>query len=223
MRDAETDKDQSVQDYKLAVLVILISLGVVLQLGEIVELSGLINAARQYSERWWLGLLLVMIQILLFTFAMPGSSLVWISAALFSPLLSTLLIAAGTTLGGLSAYLFSRRLSLEWTHKVNASKIYRILSKEGNFVTLLALRVMPGFPHSLINYSSGILHLKLMHFIPATLVGASIKAHVYSVLIYNATTVAMDADKFDLSTVWPLSALSLALLAIILARYYLKK
>jgi len=87
-------------------------------------------------------------------------------------------------------------------------------------MTLFAVRVMPGFPHSVINYSSGILHLKLINFIPATLLGITIKAYVYSELIYKATTATFIAEDLAISDVWPLFVLSLVLLVIMLIRHY---
>ena len=206
--------------YKLTILVILVVLGFVLQQAGLIELSALISVAREYSDRWWLWFVLIAIQIALFTFAMPGSSLVWITAALFTPATSTLIFAAGTTLGGISAYLFSQRLSEEWSRTVRHSPVYKLLREQGNFMTLFAVRVMPGFPHSVINYSSGILHLKLINFIPATLLGITIKAYVYSELIYKATTATFIAEDLAISDVWPLFVLSLVLLVIMLIRHY---
>lgn len=207
--------------YKLIILIILVSLGVALQLTGTVDAERLITVARQYADHWWLAVLLVVIQTVLFTFAMAGSSMLWIIAALFTPVISTVIIAAGTTLGAVSAYLFSERLSDEWTQKIKYSRIYQLLQTESNFFTLFALRVMPGFPHSVINYSSGILKIKFINFIPAAIAGTAIKTYVYSVLIYNATTPGALTSTIDLSTVWPLLVLSLLILAAVFVKHYL--
>ncbi len=208
--------------YKIIILLVLVVTGVVLQLTGTIDSEQLISIARQYADHWWLGVALVVIQAVMFTFAIAGSSMVWISAALFPPVISTAIIVAGTTLGGVSAYLFSQHLSGEWTHKVKHSRIYRLLSKEGGFITLFALRVMPGFPHSVINYSCGFLHIRLINFIPAAILGTAIKTYVYSVIIYNATTAGALTRAIDISTVWPLLALSLLILAAIFLKRYLK-
>lgn len=207
--------------YKLLILIILLGLGIALQLGGVIDLERFVTVTRQYADRWWLAVLLVIIQTVLFTFALTGSSMVWITAALFTPLASTIIITAGTTLGGISAYLFSERLSADWTQKIKNSRIYKLLRREGNFISMLALRIMPGFPHSVINYSSGILQLKFINFIPATILGTAIKTYVYSVLIYNATTPDASTNSIDLSTIWPLLVLSLLLLAAIFIKHYL--
>jgi len=207
--------------YKLIILIILAGLGIALQLTDTVDPEQLIAVARQYADRWWLGVLLVLIQTVLFTFAMPGSSMVWITAALFSPHTSTAIITAGTTLGAISAYLFSEQLSEEWMQKVKLSRIYQLLQKEGSFFTLFALRVMPGFPHSVINYSSGILKINFINFLTAAIAGTVIKTYVYSILIYNVTTPGALTSTIDISTVWPLFALSILILFAIAVKHYL--
>lgn len=212
----------SLTHHKIIILLVLVVTGIVLQLTGTIDSIQLITIARQYADHWWLGVALVVIQSIMFTFAMAGSSMVWISAALFTPIVSTIIIVAGTTLGGISAYLFSENLSGEWTVKVKHSRIYQLLSKQGNFISLFALRVMPGFPHSVINYSCGFLHIKFINFIPAAILGTAIKTYLYSVIIYNATTPGALAGAIDISMVWPLLALSLLILAATIVKQYLK-
>jgi len=213
--------ETTLRHYKLIILIILVGLGLALQQTGTIDLEALIILARQYADRWWLGVLLVVIQTVLFTFAMAGSSLVWITAAIFTPVTSTTIIASGTTLGGIFAYLFSERLSEEWTQKIKFSQIYQLLQKESNFFTLFALRLMPGFPHSVINYSCGILKTRLIHFIPAAIAGTAIKTYVYSLVIYNATTPDTLTSTINLSSVWPLLALSSFILAVIAVKHYM--
>lgn len=208
--------------YKLIILVILVGLGLALQQTGAVDLEGLLILARQYADRWWLGVLLVVIQTVLFTFAMAGSSIVWITAAIFTPATSTAIIASGTTLGGISAYFFSERLSEEWAQKIKFSRIYQSLHKESDFFTLFALRVMPGFPHSVINYSCGLLKTRLISFILAAFAGTAIKTYVYSIVIYNVTTPDTLTSSINFSSVWPLMALSMLILAVIAVKHYLK-
>ena len=207
--------------YKLFILIILVGLGIILQLTGSIDPEQLIAVTRQYADRWWLAVLLVAIQTVLFTFALTGSSLIWIAAALFPPLTSTAIITTGTTLGSVSAYLFSQRLSVEWTQKIQNTRIYKLLQKEGNFLILYALRMMPGFPHSVINYSSGILKIKFINFIPAAMFGTAVKTYVYSLLIYKTTTPGTLSNSIGISTVWPLLLLSLLILAGVFVKHYL--
>lgn len=96
----------------------------------------------------------------------------------------------------------------EWIHRIENSHAYKLLHKQDNFFTLFALRVFPAFPHSLVNYSSGVLKVKLSHFIPAAFLGVGIKSYVYSDIVYNLTTTASIDDLFNVSTVAPLVLLS---------------
>ena len=211
----------TVSHYKLIILIALVVLGIALQLTGSIDLAELVAIARRYADHWWLGVLLVVIQTVLFTFAMTGSSMVWITGAVFTPISSTVIITAGTTLGGISAYLFSEKLSGEWTHKIKFLRIYQLLQKQGDFFTLFALRIMPGFPHSVINYSSGILKIKFINFIPAAITATAIKTYVYSILIYNTTTPGELTGTIDLSIIWPLLALSMLILLAISVKHFL--
>jgi len=123
--------------YKLIILITLVVLGITLQLSGTIDPEQLIAGARLYADSGWLGVLLVAVQTVLFTFAMAGSSIVWITAALFTPLTSTPIITAGTTLCAISAYFYSERLSGEWTQKIKNTRIYKLLRQGGNFLPCL--------------------------------------------------------------------------------------
>ena len=166
-------------------------------------------------------MLLIALQVVLFTFALAGSTLVWIFAALFSPLTSTIMITTGTTLGGTLAYLFSNKMSDEWVRKAQDSRVYHLLQQKGDLYTLLALRLMPGFPHSVINYSAGILKVGLTRFVPATIAGSAIKSYVYSSVIYNASLMENSTGDIEFRDIWPLLLLSILILAGIAVRNYL--
>jgi uncharacterized membrane protein YdjX (TVP38/TMEM64 family) len=205
--------------YKLLILILLVAFGIALQLSGCFDPLRLVTAARQYADQPWLIVLLVVVQTILFTIAAPGSSLVWVSAALYPPGASVWIITAGTTLGSITAYMFSAHLSYDWARKIESSNIYRLLQKESGFLTLFAFRLMPGFPHSIINYSSGILKVKFINFIPAAFAGTAIKAYIYSELIYNVTTPGSMTRSIDLATVWPLLVLSLLILIAMLIKH----
>lgn len=199
----------------------LVFVGIALQVSETIDIRQIINLARAYADVWWLGLLLVALQVVLFTFALPGSTLVWIFAALFSPLASTIMITTGTTLGGILAYLFSNKMSDEWVRKAQDSSVYQLLRERGDLFTLLALRLMPGFPHSVINYSAGILKVGLSRFVPATIAASAIKSYVYSSVIHNAALMENSSRDIEFRDIWPLLLLSLLILAGIALRNYL--
>ena len=186
----------------------LITAGILLDLAGMLDAEKMLNLARGYADQWWLVLLLILLQIILFTFALAGSFFLWIVAPLYPPAMAAFILAAGGTLGGITAYLFSRRLTDDWIRKIENSRTYKLLHKQDNFFALFALRVFPAFPHSLVNYSSGILKVKLSHFIPAAILGIAIKSYIYSRVIYNATTSVSVDDLLNISTYGPLILLS---------------
>ena len=205
--------------YKLLILAVLIAIGALLQLYGLLDPKELIAIARQYTDYWWLPVILVLLQVLLFTFALAGTVFLWVAAVLFPPLIASIILAAGATLGGISAYFFSATLSDEWVHRVENSHIYRILHKQDNFFALLAMRIMPAFPHGLVNYSSGILKVSLVNFVPATFIGIGLKSYVYAPVIYQAAGGASLADLLDITTFGPLVLLSVVILGGVILKY----
>ncbi|GMR07773.1 MAG: TVP38/TMEM64 family protein [Gammaproteobacteria bacterium] len=208
---------------KLLILCLLIAAGIILQISGSLEPDKLITVAREYSGNRWLIVILILLQVLFFTFALAGSIFLWVAATLYPPVTSTFILVIGATLGGVSAYFFSRRLTEKWIKKVEDSAIYKLLQWENNFFALLALRLIPAFPHALINYSSGILHINLGRFVAAAVLGLSVKSYIFSSVIYQATSSASLSDLLDISTYGPLLLLSGIIGAGVIVRYKMKK
>jgi len=172
------------------IIALLFALGGILHTYGLFEPQRLLDLAREYANQWWLVLVFILLQVVLYTFAQYGSSVLWIAAPLYPPVATALIMVVGGVLGSITAYLFSRRLTEEWIRRIERSKGYRLLNKHNNFLTSFALRVLPGFPHSVTNYSSGILQTRFRDYIPAAMLGMGIKYYLYSVAIYNATSAA---------------------------------
>lgn len=171
---------------RLLLVALLITIGLYLEIAGWLDAAGVLELARGYAQHWWLILILIAMQTVLFTFALAGSLFLWIAAPLYPPPLATFILAAGGTLGGVGAYFFSDFLTADWRHRIENSRSYKLLQAQDNFFTLFAMRVFPAFPHSLVNYSAGILNARLSHFIAAAILGISIKSYVYSKVIYSA-------------------------------------
>ncbi|MFK5913127.1 MAG: VTT domain-containing protein [Woeseiaceae bacterium] len=194
---------------KISIVVLLILLGALLNVTGLLDVDKMLSVTREYAGEWWLIVILIILQILLFTFALAGSLIFWVTAPLYPPFIATLILAAGATLGGVGAYFFSRYMTDEWVKKVEKSHTYKILQNQDNFFALFALRIFPAFPHALVNYSSGVLRVKLSHFIVAAFLGVGIKSYVYADIVYNLTTTASIDDLLNVSTILPLVLLSL--------------
>ena len=175
------------------------------------------------ADQWWLIIIIILLQVLLFTFALAGSIFLWVAATLYPPLTATAILVAGATLGGLSAYLFSAKITEQWSARVQRSHIYRLLHKQDKFFTLLAMRIMPAFPHALVNYSSGMLRVKWRYFIPATIIGIGAKSYVYAGIIYNATSSVALEELLDFSTYGPLLLIAGFILVGLFIKYRLDK
>jgi len=205
--------------YKLIILGIFIAAGAILQMSGSLDAGELIAIARQYTEHWWLPVILVLAQVVLFTFSLPGTIFLWVAAALYPPVTASLILATGATLGGISAYYFSASLSDEWVHRVENSHVYKVLHKQDNFFTLLAMRVMPAFPHGLVNYSAGILKVNLLYFVSAAFIGIGLKSYVYAGVIYQAASGASLNDLLDITIFGPLVLLSAVILGGVFVKY----
>lgn len=206
---------------KLLIVVLLLASGVLLQVTGMLDAEKILAVAREYSQYWWLVAILILLQSILFTFALAGSLFLWIVAPLYPPAMATFILVAGGTLGGLGAYLFSEYLVDDWIKKIETSRTYKLLRKQGNFFTLFAMRVFPAFPHSLINYSSGILKVNLTHFISAAILGLSIKSYLYARVIHGATTAVSLEELLNIATFGPLILLSVISLVGVYIKYRL--
>ena len=204
---------------KLLIVIVLITAGILLDLAGWLDADKILVVAREYTHYWWLVVVLILLQTILFTFALAGSLIFWVAAPLYPPLMATFILATGATLGGIGAYFFSSYMTDEWIHRIENSHAYKLLHKQDNFFTLFALRVFPAFPHSLVNYSSGVLKVRLSHFIAAAFLGVGIKSYVYADIVYNLTTTASIDDLLNVSTVGPLVLLSAVTLLGVIIKY----
>lgn len=207
---------------KLAIIGMLVGLGVALEVSGLLDAAQILETARGYSQHWWLVLIIILVQALLFTFALAGSLFLWVAAPLYPPLSATLILTIGSTLGGLGAYYFSRFLTDELKSRIEASRVYRLLHGNSHFFTLLALRVFPGFPHSVVNCSAGLLRARLVPFIFAAILGIAIKTYIYARVIYEASSTLSVDMLFDVSIYGPLLILSLLCLAGAYLNYRIK-
>lgn len=217
------DRPQSITGLRSGLLpiLILILLGSAMQLSGLMDLPALVALAREYTQHWWLIPLLILSQALLFSFALAGSLFLWVAAPLYPPAMATLILSLGGTLGGLGAYLLANYLTVEWRQRIEKSRGFRLLQAEDNLFTMFAMRVFPGFPHAIVNYSAGMLKARLSHFIIAALLGISIKSYLYASVIFTASSDLRFELLLDIRVFGPLLALSLVSAAVVLLHYRL--
>lgn len=198
--------------WPILLLLALVALSLVAHFLEWWEWRPVLQWARGHAQQGWLVAALILLQVVLFMFALPGSSLIWVVAALYPPLGATLILVAGASAGGVAGYLFASRLSASRLAQLRDSRLFILLRAHGDFFTQCALRLMPGFPHSIINYGAGILRLPLGRFAAAAVLGIGVKTFLYTSVIHHALGAAEPAELLRIDIVAPLVLLALLLL-----------
>lgn len=160
----------------------------------------------------------VLLMAVLFTFALPGSLMLWVIAPFHSPPVSVTMLVIGSVAGAFGAHRFSHRVGKRWSPGKNAERMVELLGKRSDLLTQTALRVFPGFPHSFVNYAGGVLELPLGPFLLAALLGLTVKWTVYATAIHGAVEAIETGDALQLGTVLPLFVLAGLLLLGALAR-----
>jgi uncharacterized membrane protein YdjX (TVP38/TMEM64 family) len=196
----------------LVMLAALVALGIALDALGLFDWRAALARVRGHPGGVTLAAAIVATQTVLYTLALPGSTLLWVAAVLYPPPVATLVLAAGGTAGAFGAYLFARRVTRVTAARAGEHRLYRLLEAQGDFFTLCALRILPGMPHSLLNYTAGTLRLPLPSFLAATALGHAVKSFLYSSAIAGIATSAALSDLLRADILVPLFALTLLLL-----------
>ena len=204
------------QRWRLAVLFGLVLLGVALAAWQPFALAELIEWGQELTQHPAAIPLLITTQALLLALALPGTLLLWMVAPFFEPLAATLILTTGSTLGALGAYGISAWLGQTWRPDAQDGKLKRLLSQHSDLLTQLALRILPGFPHSVVNYTAGALRLNLLRFVLAAVIGLGIKWAVYASAVQSLVQTGLGEDPLDPRILAPLFIITVLLL---LGRY----
>jgi uncharacterized membrane protein YdjX (TVP38/TMEM64 family) len=147
--------------------------------------SEILQFGRGLAGDPWVAVGLVVVQIGLYATALPGSLVVWAIAPFYPPLLATLLLATGSTLGAIAAYGVSQSLTAGWRARLQDRFTFRLLARRGDFLVQCMLRTVPGVPHAAINFGGGLLRLPFVPFLLAALLGSTIKWWIYASAIFG--------------------------------------
>lgn len=206
-----------------AVLLACVVVGGVLALWQPVELRVVLDWGERITSHPATPVLVVAAMAILFTFAMPGSLCVWLVAPFQPPVVATAILVAGSVLGAFGAWLLAWRLGGGWSMGPRSERIMEALAARSDFVMLLALRVLPGFPHSVVNYAGGILRIALPRFLLAAALGLAVKWGVYTSAIRSGVGAAERGLWLDPAVLVPLVLLALLLFAGDLAHRRLRR
>lgn len=156
--------------------------------------------------------LILILMAAMMTAGLPGSVCFWLIAPFHPPLHATILLMIGSLAGAFGAYQLSSRLSDVAPQSRLGQRITQLLSERSDLFTQTALRVLPGFPHVLVNFTSGFLRLPLPTFMLAALLGLTSKWAVYCTAVYGARSVLQAEESLRISTLMPLAILGIMLL-----------
>jgi len=186
--------------------------GLVLATWHARDLTVLLEKGDAIADRPAAMVAVVVLMIVLFTFALPGSLGLWLIAPFHAPVVSVAMLLVGSVLGALGAHTVSHRLGKRWSPGANAERLVEILSHRSDLLTQSALRVLPGFPHSFVNYAGGVLALPRGTFLLAALLGLTVKWGVYATAVHGAVEAIETGDALQPQTVLPLFVLAALLL-----------
>lgn len=195
--------------YKLVILGLIVIAGVILHQTGVIDWHTLLEMGELYAHTWWFPAAIVIVKAVLYMFAMPGSSMYWISGLFFRPPVATTLVVIGGVSGAVLAYYFSQKMSQEMADRIRTSRFFGIMRNHSDFATLSAIRTLPNFPHSIINYGSGILNVPMPRFLLSTIIGFTAKGYLYTSAIHYAATADELAEVVRWETILPLVGLTL--------------
>lgn len=207
--------------WKLLLLLGLVAAGIIAARASFIDWEWMLRQGEGIAGRWWAPPIMIATMAAFYLFALPGSMFFVIAGLLYQPLKATAIVAAGGVLGGLSARAFARRLAgLPEEKERETSRIIRFMERHSDFLTLCAIRTLPFFPHSAINYGAGILGIPVGRFAIATAIGFSLKGFLYASAVHRAVKASGMSDPVDASVLVTLAALAALL---IIGRFLYKR
>lgn len=192
------------RNIKRLVLLVLVLVGLVLAVWQPIEIATLLKWGQLIGTSPLIVAAAMILIAGLFTFGLPGSLGLWLIAPFNPPWLATLLLVTASTIGALGGYAFSAHIENSRQGSPRSDKVVKVLRRNGDVFTLTALRMLPGFPHSAINFGCGGLRLPLPGFISSTVVGCSIKWGVYASAIHGITDMVEADDAIRIDALLPL-------------------
>lgn len=154
----------------------------------------------------------VVIMAITLATGLPASIGLWLIAPFYPPLIATVLLTLGSVAGAFGGYQLAARTSTMWQPKGLTLKIMKTLQDRSDLLSQCALRILPGFPHAVINFAAGFSRVPLAVFLLAAALGLSVKWAVYSSAIYGAIEAIEEEDALQFEVLLPLLALTLLLL-----------
>lgn len=159
----------------IAVILIIVTVAILINRFNIFQVYGP-NEIREYilSTGPFAPAIYVILLSFLPLILFPDSVIVIAGGMVFGLYGGTILTSIGSLLGGLIAFLISRKLGQEVVRKLAKRDlvIFDKNNKWGGFFIILIMRLVPLFPFKIVSYSAGLSGIKLRDFALATVIGS---------------------------------------------------
>jgi uncharacterized membrane protein YdjX (TVP38/TMEM64 family) len=124
------------------------------------------------SAGWWGPVVFIGLYIAGALAFVPGSIMAVAGGLLFGPLSGTLYSLAGAIAGATLSFLIARYLAADWIGERLSGRLKDVVSRVEasgwRFVALI--RLVPLLPFAVVNYSLGLMQLRLSHYVLASFV-----------------------------------------------------
>lgn len=178
-----------------------------------------IQRAVASAGTWGPAIFTALVTIGVLTFV-PGSFLAITGGLLFGPVAGTAYTVIGAISGASLAFLIARYLAADWFSRrlkgAVGMLVHRIEDEGWRFVALV--RLVPVLPFAVVNYSLGLMRIKLSHYVVTSLLCMIPGIFAYSYL-GDAGQRALNGEETVLKIFWGLGMLAALLLVPLLLRH----
>lgn len=209
--------------WRALVLLTLVVLGVALLVIQPLSPERLLELGERLAHDPRALVLIAATQALFYALALPGSAFFWLIAPFQPPWIAVPLLVAGSVGGALGGYGLGRYLGRGWQAGGRRQRILAVLQQRGDVLTQFAFRVLPGFPHSVLNFGAGAVRLPLTGYTVAAVLGLAIKWSVYAGAVHGAVAAVRAGDGPGVATLAPLTVLAVLVFAGVVLRGHLAR
>jgi uncharacterized membrane protein YdjX (TVP38/TMEM64 family) len=195
------------QRWAFALMVLL--MGGTLVVADSSDLDTWLSFGEELAGRAWALPALILLQAALFTFGLPGALVLWLVAPFFDTATAIATLLVGSLLGCAGARAVGAWLGEAVRAQYAHRRAFALLAERGDWGTQTALRLLPGFPHTVVNFGAGVLGLPLGPFLLAALVGFGVKCLLYVPAVRGLLADGEPGFSLGAATLLPLVLLAL--------------
>lgn len=196
----------------LVLLLAALLMGLLLWVWQSPDLGALKLWAEETASHPLTMLAVMLVMAVTLALGLPGSIGLWLIAPFHHPVIAVPMLIVGSVGGALGAYWLAEHFRRRIKPGKMTLRMMRLMQRRGDVLTQCALRVLPGFPHSVINYAAGLARLPLAPFVVAAVLGLGAKWSVYASAIHGALEAVERGEGLSPEVVLPLALLTLLLL-----------